>query len=161
MLKGPDCKLRNDEIFSNGTVNGAAWYPVYGGMQDWNYVFADCFEITLELSCNKYPPANLLSSYWLLNKESLLTFIQQVLISCPLNFEIITRRCNFLQVQIGLRGFVLDQRGQPVIGSHVEVEQINHNTKVTANGEYWRLLVPGTYIITAFAPGYVFWPVNL
>jgi hypothetical protein len=57
---------------------------------------------------------------------------------------------------LGLHGFVLDQRGQPVIGSHVEVEEINHNTKVTVNGEYWRLLVPGTYIVTAFAPGYCF-----
>jgi hypothetical protein len=38
----------------------------------------------------------------------------------------------------------------------VEVEEINHNTKVTVNGEYWRLLVPGTYIVTAFAPGYIF-----
>jgi hypothetical protein len=88
MLKGPDCKLRNDEIFHEGTVNGAAWYPVYGGMQDWNYVFADCFEITLELSCNKFPPASLLSSYWHLNKESMLMFIQQVLLKCPLNFKI-------------------------------------------------------------------------
>jgi len=81
MRRGPDCKLRNDEVFHNGTVNGAAWYPVYGGMQDWNYIFADCFEITLEISCNKYPPELDLPMYWAQNKESLLSYIEQVRIA--------------------------------------------------------------------------------
>ncbi|CAI9271427.1 unnamed protein product [Lactuca saligna] len=27
-------------------------YPIYGDMQDWNYIFVDCFEPTLEISAN-------------------------------------------------------------------------------------------------------------
>ncbi|KAF2291092.1 hypothetical protein GH714_019831 [Hevea brasiliensis] len=43
--------------FPGGITNGASWYPIYGGMQDWNYIHADCFELTLEISDNKWPNA--------------------------------------------------------------------------------------------------------
>ncbi|KAL9395949.1 hypothetical protein Peur_010202 [Populus x canadensis] len=33
-------------------------YPMYGGMQDWNYIHAGCFELTLEISDNKWPNAS-------------------------------------------------------------------------------------------------------
>lgn len=49
-----------------------------GGMQDYNYLHANCFEITLELSCCKYPHASELSKEWELNKEPLLAYIEQV-----------------------------------------------------------------------------------
>lgn len=35
-----------------------------GSMQDYNYVWHGCMEITLEMSCCKYPPATFLESYW-------------------------------------------------------------------------------------------------
>uniref|UniRef100_A0A2P2M950 Carboxypeptidase D isoform X2 n=1 Tax=Rhizophora mucronata TaxID=61149 RepID=A0A2P2M950_RHIMU len=44
--------------FPGGITNGASWYPIYGGMQDWNYIHAGCFELTLEISDNKWPNAN-------------------------------------------------------------------------------------------------------
>lgn len=46
-------------------------------MQDYNYVWANCFEITLELSCCKYPPASQLRQEQN-NRESLITLIEKV-----------------------------------------------------------------------------------
>jgi carboxypeptidase M len=47
-----------------GITNGAEWYPLTGGMQDFNYVWYGCMEVTLEVSCCKYPPAHELPKYW-------------------------------------------------------------------------------------------------
>lgn len=49
-----------------------------GGMQDWNYLHTNCFEVTIELGCVKYPLAKDLPTYWEQNRRSLLRFIQQV-----------------------------------------------------------------------------------
>lgn len=37
-------------------------YPIYGGMQDWNYIHEGCFELTLEISDVKWPNAIEVSS---------------------------------------------------------------------------------------------------
>ena len=44
--------------------------------QDFNYIHSNCFEITMELSCCKYPKAKQLQNEWQLNKESLLQFVE-------------------------------------------------------------------------------------
>ena len=45
-------------------------------MQDFNYIHSNCFEVTFELSCCKYPNAAELANEWKLNKESLLQFME-------------------------------------------------------------------------------------
>lgn len=47
-------------------------------MQDFNYLHTNCFEITLELSCNKFPRQEELQREWLGNREALIQFLEQV-----------------------------------------------------------------------------------
>jgi hypothetical protein len=49
-------------------------------MQDFNYLHSNAFEITMELSCCKYPPAKdgILGKEWDNNKEALLTYMEMV-----------------------------------------------------------------------------------
>ena len=65
-------------FFFDGITNGADWYPLYGGMQDFNYIYSNDMEITMELSCCKYPKKYYLNKEWERNKVSLIKYLQQV-----------------------------------------------------------------------------------
>lgn len=131
MSKGDACKHDN---FTNGITNGAYWYEVRGGMQDFNYVHSNCFEVTFELSCCKYPSASQLPREWQNNKESLVRFMEAA--------------------HWGVKGLVTTPEGRPVLDADVVVEGLAHNVTTSNRGEYWRLLVPGKYRMYASAYGY-------
>lgn len=130
----PKCPSEPDEKFKDGITNGAEWYNVPGGMQDFNYLISNCFEITLELSCCKYPYASELQKEWDNNKESLLKYIEQV--------------------HQGIKGRVSDGDGAAVSKAVISVSNVNHAVKSTKTGDYWRLLLPGVYNITVSAPNH-------
>lgn len=102
-----------------------------GGMQDFNYVHSNCFEITVELSCCKFPAAETLLPEWENNKESLYKFMEAT--------------------HMGIRGIVKNEKGIPVEGAKIEVQGINHTVYTNKHGEYWRLLMPGKYQVGANA----------
>lgn len=131
---GEKCPAAISEHFAEGITNGAAWYSVTGGMQDWNYMAAGVFEITLELGCFKYPPASDLPTYWKENRESLVKYIEQV--------------------HRGVHGYVKSSIGTPVKNATITINQISHVTHSTNLGEYWKLLTPGKYNISVVADGF-------
>ena len=100
MFGGEACKVGAPQ-FENGTTNGAAWYPLTGGMQDYNYIWHGCMEVTLELSCCKFPPASELEQFWEDNRKSLLTFLGEA--------------------HRGVKGFVKDESFTPIEGASMKV----------------------------------------
>lgn len=47
-------------------------------MNDFSYLHTNCFEVTVELSCDKFPHASELPVEWQNNRESLLVYMEQV-----------------------------------------------------------------------------------
>ncbi|XP_075711125.1 carboxypeptidase M isoform X2 [Rhinoderma darwinii] len=125
MYSGNSCA--GSSGFPNGITNGAAWYLVRGGMQDYNYIFSQCIEITLEVSCCKYPEPSTLQGFWNDNKVSVIEYMKQV--------------------HMGIKGQVLDMNGIPIQNAIVDVQGRKRICpyRTNKNGEYYLLLLPGTY----------------
>ncbi|XP_053213451.1 carboxypeptidase D-like isoform X2 [Panonychus citri] len=135
MHQGKPCPgLGETSGFPNGTTNGAHWYPLVGGMQDYSYIWEGCMELTLELSCCKHPYSHELSQFWFDNKQALLTYLGEA--------------------HRGVRGLVKDIHGNVVSKALFMVKGRNISFKSSDKGEIWRILLPGTYTIEAKAEGY-------
>lgn len=106
-------------------ISGAAWYPLTGGMQDYNYVWFGCYEVTLEISCCKFPPATELKKYWTDNQVSMVKFLAEA--------------------HRGVQGFVFDQNGVPIEKAAMKIKGRDVGFQTTKYGEFWRILLPGVY----------------
>lgn len=120
-----------------GITNGAAWYPVYSSMQDWDYAAAGCMDITLELSQDKFPEPSTLAAQWADNLNPLLAL--------PIT-----------AVLGGVSGQVTDSAtGNPVKGATVTVDGVSMKSAARGPLAYYnRPLAPGSWTITVSAPGY-------
>nr|XP_060511894.1 carboxypeptidase Z [Panthera onca] len=124
----PACQVADAEC---GKRSGR---PCPAGMSDFNYLHSNCFEITVELGCVKFPPEEALYTIWQHNKEPLLNFVEMV--------------------HRGIKGVVMDKFGKPVKNARILVKGIRHDITTAPDGDYWRLLPPGSHIVIAQAPGY-------
>lgn len=58
-------------------TRGADWYEVIGGMQDFGYLNYGTIEMTMEISCCKYPHSNILLHYWNYNRDAMIDLLLQ------------------------------------------------------------------------------------
>lgn len=71
-------EMRSSTEFAGGITNGADWYVVKGGMQDWSCFFYNDLQITLEVSHIKYPSYSDIPGFYKSNRDSMLNFMKQV-----------------------------------------------------------------------------------
>jgi hypothetical protein len=108
---------------------------IYGGMQDWNYVWMGCNEVTIELCDWHWPPYSWIPGLWDDNRDSMLAYVELCL--------------------EGVRGLVTDAvTGEPVAAT-VRALGIDHDVFTDPDvGDYHRMLLPGTYSLEIKASGY-------
>ena len=125
--------------YDDGITNGADWYVIDGGRQDYMNFYHQCREFTLEISDAYILPAASLPAYWGYNRRSFLNYLEQ---------------CTF-----GIRGIVTDAvSGLPV---QAEIFILSHDIVGDSSwvyasplGNYHRLLNAGTYSVRISAPCY-------
>jgi hypothetical protein len=106
-------------------------------MSDWGYRYGGSIELCMELTMYQAGlPASQLPTLWSQNRESLLVFLEWA--------------------SRGVGGLVRDAvTGRPVAAA-VRVEGIHHLMFSDPDvGDYHRILLPGTYTLWFYAPGYV------
>jgi len=116
--------------YDDGITNGGAWYIIHGGRQDYMNYFMRSREVTIEISDTKLLPANQLPAFWEYNKRSFLTYIESIF--------------------YGVRGIVTDTVGTPLNALITVINHDEYNSEVrtdSINGDYYRMLPPGTYTI--------------
>ncbi|XP_056625972.1 LOW QUALITY PROTEIN: probable carboxypeptidase X1 [Triplophysa dalaica] len=138
VMSNPDRRPCHNEDFlrHNNIINGASWHTVPGSMNDFSYLHTNCFEVTVELSCDKFPHASELPIEWENNRESLIIYMEQI--------------------HRGIKGVVRDKDTEAGIADAIiKVDDIDHHIRSAFEGDYWRLLNPGEYHITVTAEGYI------
>ncbi len=122
---------------NNGITNGADWYLIAGGRQDYVTHFLHGREITAELSTVKLVEADELPGFWDKNYRSLLQFINQAL--------------------YGVNGFVTDADDNPI---NAKITVVGHDVdssfvRTQPSGVFYRYLKAGTYNFKVQANGYI------
>jgi len=123
---------------NNGITNGAQWYVITGGRQDFMNYFEHCREVTIEVSSTKTIPEYQLPYYWQWSAASIINYLKQV--------------------NYGLRGVVTDKdTGTPLYAGVLISSHDKDSSRVFTRlpfGDYYRLLDSGYYDVTFYSAGY-------
>lgn len=124
--------------YNNGITNGAQWYTIGGGRQDYMNAYAQCREVTIECSNTKLPSGSQLPTFWNYNKNSIFAYMNQ---------------CRY-----GIHGIVTDaSNGQPLEATISITGHDDQYSTVSSHlpaGDYHRPIKGGTYTLTFTANGY-------
>ena len=125
--------------YNNGITNGAQWYMIGGGRQDYMNGYAQCRELTIECSNTKLPSASQMPNFWNINKNSIFAFMNQCL--------------------YGIHGTVVDATSSAPIGG-ATVTLVGHDDQFAIvstqlpGGDFHRPVKGGTYSLRITKHGY-------
>ncbi len=122
-------EMRSSSEFSGGITNGADWYIVKGGMQDWSYIWYNDLQITLEVSHSKYPSYSQIPGFYVSNRDSMVAYMKRV-----------HQGAGFRLDRSNVEGTVIVKQLTP---SAREMGSFGFN-----NSEFYKVLPEGTYELT-------------
>ncbi|MBQ2907712.1 MAG: T9SS type A sorting domain-containing protein [Bacteroidales bacterium] len=123
----------------NGITNGADWYTIGGGRQDFMNYYHQCREVTIECSTTKCPSASQLPTFWEYNYNSIFAYMNQVL--------------------YGIQGTVKDAATKEPLKATIEILNHDQDYSIVESqlpmGNFHRPINAGTYTIEIKANGYL------
>ena len=124
---------------NDGVTNGALWYVVAGGRQDYATYYENGREVTIEISDTKQLAGANLPAWWTANRQAFLNYMKQV--------------------NYGIQGIITDsETGNPVEAYVYVASKHKWNTGFVSSslhGDYYKTIEAGTFSITVEAPCYV------
>ncbi len=132
-------ELSNAYASYNGywVTNGYGWYRTNGDMNDYSYGIDGAIDWTIELATSFIPPESELDSIWNRNRPAITHLLRR-------------------SIQ-GIAGVVRDaDTGDTLTEAVVQVEEVDWPVFCDrVSGHFHRILLPGTYTVTAWANGYL------
>ena len=125
--------------YNNGVTNGAQWYMIGGGRQDYMNGYAQSRELTIECSDIKCPSASQMPSFWNINRNSIFAYMNQ---------------CRY-----GIHGTAVDAVSNAPIGGAL-VTLVGHDDQYSSvmtqfpSGDFHRPVKAGTYNVRISKTGY-------
>lgn len=121
--------------FQGGIVNGARLKEQRYTMQDYAYLIDNYLQLSLFVSCCKYPSPLEIENVWEQNREPLLSFVEKS--------------------HQAVKGVVLNYSHMAIPGAHLYVEELDLQIDIHGNdSRFYHLLPPGKYKISASATGH-------
>lgn len=121
----------------SGCTVGGDWYVISNGQQDYMTFYHRMRIVTIEVSESKKLSTSKLNTYWDMHRRPLINFMKEI--------------------HKGIRGMVVDSvTGQP-LKAMLSISNLDCDSSEVFSrnqGDFYRLLLPGTYTMTASAPGY-------
>lgn len=123
---------------NNGITNGAQWYMIGGGRQDYMNYYHKCREVTIECSDTKCPSGSQLPNFWNINKNSIFAYMNQCL--------------------YGIHGVVTDMNTGAPLSATISISNHDYDYSVVESqmpaGDFHRPIKGGTYNVVVTANGY-------
>ena len=125
--------------YNNGITNGAQWYMIGGGRQDYMNGYAESRELTIECSNTKCPSGGQMPTFWTINKNAIFAYVNQCL--------------------NGIHGTVVDAASKAPIGG-ATVTIVGHDDQYSTvstqlpAGDFHRPIKGGTYNVRITKNGY-------
>ena len=129
----------DDSTGITGITNGADWYVIHGGRQDYVTYFLRGRELTIEMSNTKQVPSEQLETFWTYNQWSLINLISQA--------------------RYGIHGRVRSANSGAALKAKIWVQSHDNDSSWIESdkqsGNFYRYLKEGTYSLIIAAEGYV------